>query len=72
MFLLVIVLCIIGMYKGWEAFNGCIKSSAFVPAMNMLLMTILFLAIALTNLYILREYDINKKFNIEIYGEFSE
>lgn len=72
MFWLVIVLCLIGMFKGWNAFNGCIKSSAFVPAMNMLLMTILFLVIALTNLYILREYDINKKFNIETYGEFSE
>ena len=72
MFWLVIVLCLIGMYKGFQAFNGCIKSSAFIPAMNMLIMTILFIVIALTNLYILREYDINKKFNIETYGEFNE
>jgi hypothetical protein len=72
MFWLVIVLCLIGIYKGWNAFSGCVKSSAFIPAMNMLIMTILFLVIALTNLYILREYDINKKFNIETYGEFSE
>lgn len=58
---LVIVLCLIGIYKGYNAFIGCIKSSAFVPAVNMLLMTILFLVIALINLYILRNYNIELK-----------
>lgn len=66
---LVIVLCIIGLFKSWEAFNGCIKSSAFVPAMNMLLMNILFLSLLVITLYVVRNYNIEKKFNIETYEQ---
>lgn len=72
MFWLIIVLCLIGMYKGYNAFIGCIKSSAFVPAMNMLLMTILFLSLLIITLYVVRNYNIEKKFNLETYEQRTE
>ena len=67
--LVVVAICLLGLFKSWEAFNGCIKSSAFVPAMNMLLMNILFLSLLIITTYVVRNYNIEKKFNIEIYGE---
>jgi hypothetical protein len=60
---LFLVICLLGIVKGWEAFNGCIKSSAFVPAMNMLLMTVLFLVQGIIVLYYLSH------FNIILYGK---
>lgn len=57
------------MYKGWEAFNGCVKSSAFKAAFNMLLITILFLSLLIITLYVVKEYNIEKKFNLKTYGE---
>jgi len=61
MWVVVVGICLLGIYKGWEAFNGCIKSSAFIPAMNMLLMTILFLSLLIITLYVVRNYNITDK-----------
>lgn len=68
----IVVLCLIGIYKGWNAFNGCIKADALVPAANMLIMTILFLITALMSIWVMKEYNIDKKFiiNQEYYGEY--
>lgn len=69
MWWIIVGICLLGMYKGWQAFNGCVKSSAFEPAFNMLLMTILFLSLLVITTYVVRNYNITEKYNLETYGE---
>lgn len=69
MILIISIICLLGMYKGWGAFRGCVSSSAFKPAFNMLLITILFLSLLIITLYVARNYNIEKKYNLKSYGE---
>lgn len=59
---LIIVLCLIGIKKGIDAWFGCIKSDALIPALNMFLMTLLFTAVIMISLYIMMNYNITEKF----------
>jgi hypothetical protein len=63
------IICLLGMYKGYKAWIGCIKASAFEPAFNMLLMTILFLSLLIITTYVVRNYNIEKKYNLETYEQ---
>ena len=66
---LVPIICLLGTYKGYKAWIGCIKASAFEPAFNMLLITILFLSLLVITTYVVRNYNITEKYNLETYGE---
>ncbi len=47
----IIAICLIGIYKSWKGYLGCIKSSALKPAFDMLLITLLFIVILVIELY---------------------
>ena len=66
---LVPIICLLGIYKGYRAWIACIKASAFEASFNMLLMTILFLSLLVITTYVVKNYNIEKKFNLETYEQ---
>lgn len=69
MWWLIVAICLLGIYKSYNAYWGCIKSDAVVPALNMFLLMILFLSLLGITLYVVDNYNIEKKFNIETYEQ---
>jgi hypothetical protein len=66
---LVPIICLLGTYKGYKAWIACIKASAFEASFNMLLITILFLSLLVITIYVVKNYNITEKFNLETYEQ---